>query len=92
MATLFVLVGAEGMAEMDGLGVDLDRVQTNIVYCRPTAMPAADFVERCGQRGVLGFDNSDGRVRFVTHLGVEAADIQYALEVCAAVLAQPAAV
>jgi threonine aldolase len=82
---------AEGMAEMDGLSVDLDRVQTNIVYCRPTAMPAADFVERCAGRGLLGFDNSHGRVRFVTHLGVEAADIQYALEVCAGVLAQPAA-
>ena len=83
---------AEGLAEMDGLSVDLERVQTNIIYFRPTAMPAGDFVQRCGQRGLLGFANSDGRVRFVTHLGVEAADVQYALEVCAGVLAQPATV
>ncbi|MDQ6743474.1 MAG: low-specificity L-threonine aldolase [Candidatus Dormibacteraeota bacterium] len=83
---------AEGLAEMDGLSVDLDRVQTNIVYLRPTAMPAADFVERCREGGLLGSANSDGRVRFVTHLGVDAADVQYALEVCAGVLAQPVTV
>jgi threonine aldolase len=83
---------AEGLAEMDGLSVDLDRVQTNIVYFRPTAMAAADFVERCREGGLLGSANSDGRVRFVTHLGVDAADVQYALEVCAGVLAQPATV
>ncbi len=83
---------AEGLAEMDGLSVDLDRVQTNIVYFRPTAMPAADFVERCREGGLLGSTNRDGRVRFVTHLGVDAADVQYALEVCAGVLAQPVTV
>jgi threonine aldolase len=83
---------AEGLAEMDGLSVELDRVQTNIVYFRPTATAAADFAERCGQRGLLGFAGSDGRVRFVTHMGIEPADIQYALEVCAEVLAQPARV
>lgn len=83
---------AEGIAEMEGLSIDLDRVQTNIVYFRPTALPAADFVERCGRQGVLGSANGDGRVRFVTHLGIEPADIQYTLEVCAAVLGQPATV
>jgi threonine aldolase len=83
---------AEGLAEMDGISVDLERVQTNLVYCRPTAVPAVEFIERCGRRGVLGFARSDGRVRFVTHLGVEAQDIQYALEACAEALAEPAAV
>jgi threonine aldolase len=83
---------AEGLAEMDGLSVDLDRVQTNIVYFRPTAMEAEEFVERCRQRGLLGGANSDGRVRFVTHLGIDAADVQHALQVCGQVLAQPAPV
>jgi threonine aldolase len=83
---------AEGLAEMDGMSVDLARVQTNLVFVRPTALPAAEFADRCRERGVLGFAGRDGRVRFVTHLGVEAEDIQYALQVCAEVLEQPAAV
>jgi threonine aldolase len=83
---------AEGLAEMDGLSVDLNRVQTNIVHVRPTAMPAADFAESCRRRGLLGGASRDGRVRFVTHLGVEAADIQHALQVCGEVLGQPAGV
>jgi threonine aldolase len=83
---------AEGLAEMDGLSLDLDRVQTNIVFFRPTAIPPADFVESCRQRGVLGAAGRDGRIRFVTHLGVDASDIQYALQVCGEVLGQPAAV
>jgi threonine aldolase len=83
---------AEGLAEMDGIGVDLARVQTNIVFVRPTALPAQEFAERCRERGVLGSGGRDGRVRFVTHLGVEPEDVQYALEVCAEVLQQPAQV
>jgi threonine aldolase len=79
---------AEGLAEMDGVRIDLARVQTNIVYFEVTTVAADDFVRLCHERGVLGAADSGGRIRFVTHLGVEAADIQQALQVCSEVLAQ----
>jgi threonine aldolase len=81
---------AEGLAEMDGLSVDLERVQTNIVFVEIAAMPAAEFVRRCGEKGVLAGASGERRVRFVTHLGVDAAGIQRALEVCSEVLAESA--
>lgn len=77
---------AEGLVEMGGLSLELARVQTNIVYLRPTAMSSADFIAGCRSRGLLGGEG-DGSVRFVTHFGIEAADIQRALTVCAEVLA-----
>ena len=77
---------AEGLAEMDGVRVDLDRVQTNIVYFEPLPMTGAEFTARCRSRGVLGGAGGDGRVRFVTHAGIEAVDVQRTLEVCSEVL------
>jgi threonine aldolase len=67
--------------------VDLGRVQTNIVYVQPTRLDAAEFLAGCRSRGVLGGGGGDGRVRFVTHFGIEPADVQRTLAVCAEVLA-----
>ena len=50
-------------------------------------LPAVDFVHECATRGVLGFDIAQNVVRFVTHYGITAADIQQALSVCQDVLA-----
>jgi threonine aldolase len=73
---------AEGLAEIDGIRLDLDRVQTNIVYFELEQMDAQDFLKRCREQEVLGAAGADGRIRFVTHLGVDAAGVQRALEVC----------
>lgn len=78
---------AEGLAEMDGISVELGRVQTNIVYFRLTRMSAREFVSECSARGVRGGAVAGDRVRFVTHYGVEAGDVQRAIEVSAEVLA-----
>jgi threonine aldolase len=77
---------AEGLAEMEGVRIDLERVQTNIVYFEVATMAAADFVRLCRERGVLGEAGSYGRIRFVTHLGIDSADIQRTLQVCSEVL------
>jgi threonine aldolase len=78
---------AEGLAEIDGLRLDLSRVQTNIVYFELQAMDAGDFLARCREQGVLGaLGGPGGRIRFVTHLGVDAAGVQHALQVCYQVL------
>ncbi|HSR25672.1 MAG TPA: threonine aldolase family protein [Candidatus Eisenbacteria bacterium] len=77
---------AEGLAELPGIRIDLARVQTNIVRFEVTEMTAPEFVSECRGRGVLGGGAGRG-VRFVTHFGIEAADVQRALAVCAEVLA-----
>jgi threonine aldolase len=78
---------AEGLAEIDGVRLDLSRVQTNIVYFEVQTMDAGDFLARCRQEGILGaLGGPGGRVRFVTHLGVDAAGVQHALQVCSQVL------
>jgi threonine aldolase len=77
---------AEGLAEIEGVCLDLDRVQTNIVYFELEGMDAQDFLARCREQEVLGAAGPDGRIRFVTHLGVDAGGVQRALEVCSQAL------
>ena len=76
---------AEGLSELPGIEIDLDRVQTNLVIFKPTSISAEQFLAECAARGVKG-GGGNGRVRFVTHNGVTAADVQRALEVCSEVL------
>jgi threonine aldolase len=78
---------AEGLAEVGGVSIDLSRVQTNLVIFTLERMDPAAFVAECDQRGIRGAMVSRTQVRFVTHYGIDAADIQQALKVCAEVLA-----
>jgi threonine aldolase len=77
---------AEGLAELPGVSCDLSRVQTNLVYFDLAQLTAAEFEEGCRKRGLLGAATDRRRVRFVTHNGVTAADIQAALEICEEVM------
>jgi threonine aldolase len=76
---------AEGLAELPGVRIDLSRVQTNIIRFQTTGMTAQEFAAACRARGVLGGASRSG-VRFVTHYGIEAEDVQRALSVCSEVL------
>jgi threonine aldolase len=76
---------AEGLAELPGMRIDLRRVQTNIIRFQTTGMTAQEFAGACRARGVLGGASRSG-VRFVTHYGIEAEDVQRALAVCSEVL------
>jgi threonine aldolase len=76
---------AEGLAELPGVRIDLSRVQTNIVRFEVPGMGAREFAGACRARGVLGGASNAG-VRFVTHYGIEAEDVQRALSVCSEVL------
>jgi threonine aldolase len=78
---------AEGLAELPGVRIDLSRVQTNIVRFEVTGMTGREFVTACRARGVLGGANSTSGVRFVTHAGIEAHDVQRVLATCSDVLA-----
>jgi threonine aldolase len=77
---------AEGLAELPGVTCDLSRVQTNLVYFDVAKVTAPEFEEACKQRGLLGAATDRQRVRFVTHNGITAADVQAALEICEEVL------
>jgi len=76
---------AEGLSELPGVRCDLSRVQTNLVYF-DLEMPAQRFTDECAKRGLLSEGTGPRRMRFVTHYGIDAGDIQTALKVCEDVL------
>ena len=77
---------AEGLAQLPGVRCDLARVQTNLVYFDLERMSPEDFTEECSKRGVAGAPAGPRSIRFVTHYGIDAEDIQTALKVCEEVL------
>ena len=77
---------AEAVSGMDGLKVDLERVQTNIVRFEVTVMSANAFVEACYARGLHMLPGGHHGVRAVMHLDVGPADVDAALAIIAGVL------
>jgi len=77
---------AEGLAELPGVTCDLARVQTNIVYFDVAGMTGLAFEDECRTRDLLGGATAEHRVRFVTHNGITAQDVQAALKICEEVL------
>ena len=77
---------AEGLAELPGVTCDLERVQTNLVYFDLSRISSTAFEAECRNRGLLGGATDPHRVRFVTHYGITADDIQSALKICEEVL------
>jgi len=68
---------AAGLAEISGVDIDPNEVDTNIVYF--LIDDAAAVCDRLTERGVLMLPLASNRIRAVTHLGIEAADIDEAL-------------
>ena len=77
---------AEGLAEIEGITIDLSRVQTNLVIFELAKMPVPRFLEECGKLGLIGGAVGRTRVRFVTHYGINGEHVQRALEVVSEVL------
>lgn len=72
---------AESLAEMPGLTVDLDSVQTNIVVIevsRP-GLTAAEFIARMAELGVRVVAFGGDKVRMVTHYGITRAGVEQAV-------------
>jgi threonine aldolase len=65
---------AQGLTELDGIEVQLEKVQTNMVFIRLRVGHTEDFVRHMGRRGVL--ISAGDPIRLVTHLDVSAADVQ----------------
>jgi len=68
---------AETLAQLPGVTIDLETVQTNMVYFNTTA-PAAVWVEALRKRNVLCLDHGPHCIRLVTHLDVSDAGIAQA--------------
>jgi threonine aldolase len=73
---------AEGIANIKGLEIDVPRMQTNLVFFEVTkpGWTAARLVDACRERGVGIGANTATRIRAVTHLDVNRADIDSALK------------
>ena len=69
---------ALGLGGIEGIGVDMRTVQTNIVIADVSALGLSSkrYVERLRKEGVLAADFGGTRVRFVTHRGITSADIE----------------
>jgi threonine aldolase len=68
---------AQGLAQIDGVEVDLDAVQTNMVFAQLTRGTPEALCEHLSRHGVLA---RPGRpMRLVTHLDVSSADVERAL-------------
>jgi threonine aldolase len=77
---------AEGMSDVPGIVCDASRVQTNIVLINLVDMPADEFVAACAEQGVRCGARSRRQIRFVTHYGIDADDISYAIDVARRVM------
>ena len=70
---------ARGLAELPGIVIDPDTVETNIVFFRVVDEPAASFARRLAEIGVLANAAGPGTIRMVTHYGIEQRHIEDAL-------------
>lgn len=81
---------ARKLAAIHGIALDVAKVQTNIVIfsVQPSGRTAAEFLERIRAKGVLGVAVDLDRVRMVTHLDVDRADIERAAGLIAEAVAE----
>jgi len=82
---------AEGIARIPGLSIDLNRIHTNIVYfdMANEQFDAGTLVTQLAGRAVKVLQVGPGRLRAVTHYGINADDIDLALIALSEVMAKP---
>lgn len=66
---------AEAINAMDNFSVDMDAVQSNLVYVNCN-IPAADVVSSLGEHGIDMFDLPYNRVRVAIHLHITDEDVE----------------
>lgn len=74
---------AEGISKIEGIQIDLNRVQTNIVCydIGDLELSAETFVMNLEENGILALPLSEKKVRMVTHRGIESEHIEKAIGV-----------
>ena len=73
----------EGIAQIPGLGVDLETVQTNMVSFEVTkpGLDAPGLARLMGEEGIKANATGPTRIRLVTHKDVSTADVEETLKV-----------
>jgi threonine aldolase len=69
---------ARNLSEIDGIRIDLDAVQTNMVFMETTDQTSALLTPFLKERGILV--SGRGSFRLVTHLDITASDIQKVID------------
>ena len=79
---------AQAVSQAEGLQLDLDRVETNILVFKvdPNICNAAEFCQRAHDAGVWMFPFSHEHVRAVTHLHISEQDARRAGEIIASLV------
>ncbi len=80
---------ARGLATLPGLRVNLDAVESNMVFATVDGeeQPGPRFSRALAQQGVLANDTNERTVRFVTNHHISAADIEQVIDAAAHALA-----
>ena len=73
---------AEGLSKIDGVTIDPDSVDTNLVFFEVEHPNKNELMKKLESNGIKGA-SPYSRWRFVTHYGVVSEDIDYVLEVMA---------
>jgi threonine aldolase len=73
---------AEGIARINGLSIEPEKVQTNIIYFEVNEgrTTAEELADRLDKKGVKVLSLEAGQLRAVTHYGISAEDIDAALK------------
>lgn len=77
---------AEGLAQIEGVSIDLDLVQTNLIYFDVAGAPATEVEARLRAQGVSLLAVGPHTLRAVTHKDVSRQDCMTALQVMRQVL------
>lgn len=71
---------AEGLAAIPGIQIEPDLLQTNILFWKHEQIETVKLNQALRERGVLS-TMVHGRIRMLTHYGIEREDIERALEI-----------
>ncbi len=74
---------AEALADLPGISVDLESVETNIIYFNldDSTKPAPDLAQRLESAGLRSLATGNSQIRFVTHLDVSNDQVDRAIQI-----------
>jgi threonine aldolase len=75
---------AQAIDEMDHVSVDIEAVQTNMVYFSSNQYSASEVSQKMAEAGIDMFDISPTHCRIVTHLHVTDEDVQNVIQALSA--------
>lgn len=80
----------EGLANINGIKVDLETIQTNMVYfnLQESRMDTYQFLPKLAKYNILGSPRPPTKVRLVTHYGISEEDIHTTIEVIREILSE----